>query len=259
MDTTLEQQQPLSPLVQRPRHVHDITDRFSMVNTYVIDDGRLIVVDPGSILTVQLLLAYLQRYLHRSAADIDLIVLTHLHPDHTSGVETLRQACHAPVAASIVAHYLVQKWQGEELHLAEPQATIMNNMLTQAMSQHSRPGILHHQDLFSLSYERQARLVDLWLEDVASLPNHPTWRVIFSPGHTPESLCLYNPFSYELLCGDTAVSVEGEATLVRNGMNRRQLEQTLSILRALKVYYLYPAHGRPLLSHQALLNARVEW
>jgi glyoxylase-like metal-dependent hydrolase (beta-lactamase superfamily II) len=83
--------------------------------------------------------------------------------------------------------------------------------------------------------------------------------VIFSPGHTPESLCLYNPFSYELLCGDTAVSVEGEATLVRNGMNRRQLEQTLSILRALKVYYLYPAHGRPLLSHRALLNARVEW
>ena len=75
----------------------------------------------------------------------------------------------------------------------------MKNILNQAMNQQSRPGILHHLDLFSPNYERQVQLVDLWLEDVVGLPNHPDWRVIASPGHTPESLCLYNPFSYELL------------------------------------------------------------
>lgn len=230
-----------------------------MANTYLIDDGRLIVVDPGSALNVRLALDYLQRYLHRSPADIDLIVLTHLHPDHTAGVETLRQACRAPVAASIVARYLVQKWQGQDLHLAEPQATTMNNLLGQALNQTSRPGILHHLDLFSPNYERQVRMVDLWLEDVIGLPGHPDWRVIASPGHTPESLCLYNPFSRELLCGDTVVAVEGGSILVRGGTNRRQLEQTLNVLRTLKVYYLYPGHGRPILSHQALRNAHVEW
>lgn len=259
MDTTLEKQPPSPPLAQKPRHVHDITDRFSMANTYLIDDGRLIVVDPGSALNVRLTLDYLQRYLHRSPADIDLIVLTHLHPDHTAGVETLRQACRAPVAASIVARYLVQKWQGQDLHLAEPQAATMNNLLGQALNQTSRPGILHHLDLFSPNYERQVRMVDLWLEDVVGLPGHPDWRVIASPGHTPESLCLYNPFSRELLCGDTVVTVEGGSILVRGGTNRRQLEQTLNVLRTLKVYYLYPGHGRPILSHQALRNAHVEW
>ncbi len=259
MDTTLEEKLSLSPQAQRPRHVHNITDRFSMANTYLIDDGHLIVVDPGSILNVRLTLDYLQRFLHRSPADIDMIVLTHLHPDHTAGVETLRQACHAPVAASVVARYLVQRWRGEDMPLTEQKSTRINNLLDQALNQHNRPGILHHIDLFSPNYEQQVQLVDLWLEDVSGLPNHPDWRVIASPGHTPESLCLYNPFSYELLCGDTVVAVEGGAILVRGGTDRHQLEETLNTLRVLKVYYLYPGHGRPILSRKALINARVEW
>lgn len=259
MDTTLERQPPLPPLAQRPRHVHEITDRFSMSNTYLIDDGHLIVVDPGSVLNVQLVLAYLQRYLRRTPADIDLIVLTHLHPDHTGGVELLRRACRAPVAASIIARHLIQSWHGEDLHLEGPRANAMKNIVGQAMNQQSRPGMLHHVDLFSHNYERQVQEVDLWLEDVSGLPNHPDWRVIASPGHTPESLCLYNPFSAELLCGDTVVTAEGGVALVRGGTNRRQLEETLSILRTLKVSYLYPGHGRPILSHRALINVRVEW
>lgn len=230
-----------------------------MANTYLIDDGRLIVVDPGSVLNVRLTLDYLQRFLHRSPADIDLIVLTHLHADHTAGVESLREICHAPVAASIIARYMVQRWRGEELQIEEKKSAHINNLLGEALSQRYRPSVLHHVDFFSPNYERQVQQVDLWLEDVAGLPNHPTWRVIASPGHTPESLCLYNPFSYELLCGDTVATIEGGAVLVRGGTNRRQLEETLSILRSLKVYYLYPGHGRPILSSKALTSARVEW
>ncbi|HLI71161.1 MAG TPA: MBL fold metallo-hydrolase [Ktedonobacteraceae bacterium] len=259
MDTTLEEKPSLSPPARRPRHVHNITDRFSMANTYLIDDGRLIVVDPGSALNVHLTLDYLQRYLHRSPSDIDMIVLTHLHPDHTAGVETLRQACHAPVAASVVARYLVQRWRGERPQVMGQRSASINNLLDHALNQQSKPSVLHHMDLFSPNYEHQVRLVDLWLEDVMGLPNHPDWRVIASPGHTPESLCLYNPFSYELLCGDTVVTMEGGAVLVRGGTNRQQLEETLTTLRALRVYYLYPGHGRPVLSRKALINARVEW
>lgn len=259
MDTILEKQSSLPPLAQIPRHVHDITDRFSMTNTYLIDDGRLIVVDPGPALNVHLTLDYLQRFLHRSPEDIDLIVLTHLHADHVAGIEALRQVCRAPVAASIIAHYLIQKWRGEELQLEEQKAASINTLLAQLMSQRTRPSFMQHLDFFSPGYERQAQIVDLWLEDVEGLPNHPAWRVLASPGYTPDNLCLYNPFSYELLCGDTVATIEGGAALARGGANRRQLEETLRILRSLKVYYLYPGHGRPILSSKALANVRVEW
>jgi len=97
----------------------------------------------------------------------------------------------------------------------------VSQFVGQMFSQARLPGVLHHLDLFAPAYERQAQLVDIWLEDVAGLPNHPDWRVIASPGHTPESLCLYNPFSHELLCGDTVVTIEGGTTLVRGGIHRR--------------------------------------
>jgi hydroxyacylglutathione hydrolase len=102
-------------------------------------------------------------------------------------------------------------------------------------------------------------LVDLWLEDVSGLPYHEDWRVISSPGHTPESLCLYNPFTYELVCGDTVITMEGGAPLLRGTTNRRQLEETLRILRGLEIHYLYPGHGRPILSLHPLNNVEVEW
>jgi glyoxylase-like metal-dependent hydrolase (beta-lactamase superfamily II) len=250
--------QPAPTSIPRLRQVHTITDRFSIANTYLIDDGQFIVVDPGSALNVHLLKEYLQQFLHRSPDGIDLVVLTHLHPDHTTGVDTLRKISQAPVAASITARQLVQTARNNQHfdgHLLPP----VTHVVGQVFSHTALPGALHHLDLFPPHYERQIQMVDLWLEDVTGLPNHPNWRVIASPGHTPESLCLYNPFTHELLCGDTVVTLERGAALVRTGTNRHQLEQTLQTLRSLEVYYLYPGHGRPILSKHALHNIEVEW
>ena len=63
-----------------------VTDRFSIANTYLINGEHLAIVDPGSELNVRLLLIYLRDVLHRALDEIDLIVLTHLHADHTAGV-----------------------------------------------------------------------------------------------------------------------------------------------------------------------------
>lgn len=249
MDTAIESEAPFQPVAQQPRYIHIITDRFSMANTYLINEERLVVVDPCSVLNAQLLLSYLKRFLHRKPVDIDLIVLTHLHPDHTAGADALRKATGAPIAASNAARYIAA---GEVIGV-----TGISQFAGQMFSQAYLPGVLHHLDLCAPAYERQAQLVDIWLEDVGGLPNHLNWRVIASPGHTPESLCLYNPFSYELLSGDTLITLDGGTAMVRGGANRRQLQQTVQTLKSLKVYYLYPGHGRPILSTRAL--ARVEW
>jgi hydroxyacylglutathione hydrolase len=262
LDTAIESESPFQPVAQRPRHVHIITDRFSMANTYLINEERLIVVDPGSVLNAQLLLSYLQRFLHRKPQDIDLIVLTHLHPDHTSGADELRKSTGAPVAACNAAQHIARevaagKGADRGVDGGRIGGVGVSQFVGQMFSQARLPGVLHHLDLFAPAYERQSQLVDIWLEDVSGLPNHLDWRVIASPGHTPESLCLYNPFSYELLCGDTLITLDGGTALVRGGSNRRQLQQTMQTLESLKVYYLYPGHGRPILSMRAL--ARVEW
>ncbi len=246
MDTVSRVEEPPSPFTQRPCQVHTITDRYSIANTYLINDERVVIVDPGSIANARLALQYLQQYLHRSPADIDLVVLTHLHPDHTAGVEPLRQACGAPIAALAAARQFAQ-------------VQAQTNNVIPGVTQFARqilPGTFHHLDIFPPQYEQQIKLIDLWLEDVDGLPHHPDWRVIASPGHTPESLCLYNPFTYELLCGDTVTTLEGGASLVRNGTNPRQLEETLHMLRSLQIYYLYPGHGRQIISKHAMMKVR---
>ncbi len=256
MDTATEiRQQP--SFAQQARQVHTITDRFSRANTYLVNDERCIVIDPGSVISTQLTLNYLKQFLHRTPGDIDLIVLTHLHPDHTAGVESLRQACNAPIAASIVAQQLVQSWK-DGSHQESRGLSGVSHFVGHALSHPPLPGTLHHLDLYTSRYEQQVQMVDIWLEDVSGLPNHLTWRVIASPGHKPENLCLYNPFSYELVCGDTIVTLEGRAALVHESTNRHKLEMTLQTLRNLSVLYLYPGHGRPILSKQALANIQVE-
>lgn len=257
MDTATEIRQQQPSFAQQARQVHTITDRFSRANTYLVNDERCIVIDPGSVISTQLTLNYLKQFLHRAPGDIDLIVLTHLHPDHTAGVELLRQACNAPIAASIAAQQLVQSWKDSGRHESRSIPGV-SHFAGPALSR-PLPGALHHLDLYTSRYEQQVQMVDIWLEDVSGLPDHLTWRVIASPGHTPESLCLYNPFSYELVCGDTIVTLEGRAALVHGSSNRHKLEMTLQTLRSLSVLYLYPGHGRPILSKQALANIQAEW
>ncbi len=232
-----------SPHSSRPRCVHTITDRFSLSNTYLIEEDKLLVVDPGSEMHTRLLLAYIQHFLHRSPADVDLIVLTHLHPEHTNGVGLLRRFCAAPIAASAAALTISRT----SPYTAVPRIT------------HMVPGTLQHLDVFSAQYVQQVKIVDLWLQDVGGLPFHPDWRVIASPGHTPESLCLYNPFTHELLCGDTIVLFDGHAPLLRRGVNRQLLDETMRVLRSLPVRYLYPGHGRQVMSETPLANVQVEW
>ncbi len=255
LDATLGDSPNIALDPRQLRHVHTITDRFSLANTYIINDEALVIVDPGSELNVRLTLAYLQRFLHRSSNDIDLIVLTHLHPDHTAGVSALRAVCHAPVAASAVARKLAEEEEQGRRFMPG-----ISHFAGQMM-----PGVLHHLDIFSPPYARQVRMIDLWLEDVEGLPHHNDWRIIASPGHTPESLCLYNAFTRELLCGDTLITFEEGSPLLRGGphstpgTNRRQLEDTLRLLRSLDVRYLYPGHGRPILAKSPLHIVSVAW
>jgi len=234
------------------RQVHTITDRFSMSNTYLIEDNeRVIVVDPGTELNVRQIQSYMPRFLQRSLEQIDLIVLTHLHIDHTAGVAALRRLCSAPVAAAAVIQ-----------QLAQAQATAPEHTLSPFLAQfaeHLLPSTLQHFDIFPPAYVQQQREVNLWLHDTEGLPGHPNWRIIASPGHTPESLCLYNPFSWELLCGDTAITIQGGAPLLRGSTDRQRLELTLRVLRSLSVHYLYPGHGRPILGEHPLTNVDVEW
>ena len=160
-------QAELHPSLQR--QVHTITDRFSMANTYVImDEEQLIVVDPGTELNVRQLQYYIPRVLQRSFENIDLIVLTHLHPDHTAGVAALRKICKASVAAAAIVQQLAQ---------VSPSEYNLTPRLAQ-LAEHLLPGTLQYYDLFPPFYTQQVKQVDLWLHDAEG---HARWAAAGDP------------------------------------------------------------------------------
>jgi hydroxyacylglutathione hydrolase len=55
------------------------------------------------------------------------------------------------------------------------------------------------------------------------------------------------------------ITIEGGGPLLHGATDRRQLEETMRTLRSLEVFYLYPGHGRPILSKHPLSNVSVEW
>jgi glyoxylase-like metal-dependent hydrolase (beta-lactamase superfamily II) len=218
-----------------------------MMNTYLVNEERLFVIDPGSEGNVRLLRWYIQHILHRPMHEIDLIVLTHWNPDQRMAVERLRNVCHAPIAACAGIQQLLAEWR------VRKSISSLSHMTKKFL-----PGPLQHLDRCQPDYEQQTRQITIWLHDIEGLPGHLDWRVITSPAHSPESLCLYNPFTRELLCGDSVLTMRRGAPVVRSSTNPVQLEETIRTLRSLPVSYLYPGHGRAILSHRPFANLDVE-
>ncbi|HEY6410800.1 MAG TPA: MBL fold metallo-hydrolase, partial [Ktedonobacteraceae bacterium] len=142
MDAALGNKRRYQQLSQQLRQVHTITDRFSMANTYLIDGERIIIVDPLSELNVRLALRYLRDFLRRTPTDIDLIILTHLHADHTAAIELLRRSCSAPVAASKAVQQLAhEESQGKQVVVG------ITHFAKQVLGQKILPVSHHHLDL----------------------------------------------------------------------------------------------------------------
>ena len=109
-------------------------------------------------------------------------------------------------------------------------------------------------ELFPRQYKALCARVDYWLLDEEGLPGHPYWKVLATPGHMPESLCLYNTLSGELLCGEALTTAQQSASRARSMRDTHALHLALARLRRLPVRFLFPGHGRPLLAASALAH-----
>ena len=142
--------------------------------------------------------------------EIDTIVLTHCHFDHTAHVKEIAHMCKAKVA----------------IHRADATGLFED---AQSLSMHfgaRSPGIAP----------------DIRLNDGDTIGN---LTVIHTPGHTPGSICLWSETDKVLISGDTVFTDGAFGRYDFPGGSRQALEQSLDRLSALDVEGLYPGHGEP--------------
>jgi hydroxyacylglutathione hydrolase len=175
-------------------------------NTYLLRSEKIILVDPGHHHLFQDVESHLAR-LSLSVQDIDVVMITHAHPDHMESVRRFMET-----RALIAVHQLEMEFVRE-------------------MAPH------YAQALGNGGFEPQILLQegDLRIGEIAL-------QVIHTPGHSPGSICLYWPDEKALLTGDLIFN-QGIGRTDLPGGDGQALKESIRKTSALDVEILLPGHG----------------
>jgi hydroxyacylglutathione hydrolase len=175
-------------------------------NTYFIDGEKGILVDPGHYHLFDHVRDELDR-LSLSPEDMEMVIITHGHPDHMEGLRIFQETDTIVAVSSLEMEFIqtVAPHYGEALGISdfEPEVLLQEG--------------------------------DLKVGDLA-------FEVIHTPGHSPGSVCLYLPDRKVLFTGDVVFN-QGIGRTDLPGGNGEELKESIRRISQLDVEYLLTGHG----------------
>jgi len=208
-------------------------------NWYVIEEsGRLTLVDAGFPGHYSVFRKGIEA-IGRQIKDLEAIILTHSHADHTGFAERLRMETRAPIFVhrddrAAIGKVLQLPWWGLLSNAWRPYIATM--LLTATIN-----------GVFIMPHITEARLFADG--DVLDVPGKP--HVFHTPGHTPGEVAFYLPERGVLLSGDTLVTRNlmtgklGGPQLTHPLLNddHKAARRSLDRLREIGKVKMLPGHG----------------
>ncbi len=210
-------------------------------NWYVIEDGsRLTLVDAGFPGHYSVFRKGIES-IGRELKDVEAILLTHSHADHTGFAERLRRETKVPVFVhrddlAAIGKVLQLPWYGLLSNAWRPYIATM--LLTATIN-----------GIFTMPHIAQARtFAD---GDILDVPGKP--HVLHAPGHTPGEVAFYLPERNVLISGDTLVTRNlmtgklGGPQVTDPLLNDddKAARRSLDRLREIGRVTMLPGHGNP--------------
>jgi glyoxylase-like metal-dependent hydrolase (beta-lactamase superfamily II) len=236
------------------------------VNCYLIEDEPLTLIDTGP--NSGKSLDDLERALAahgRRIEDLELIVLTHQHTDHTGLLEILARRSGAEIAAlDVLAPYLAN---------FSRTAKADDEFIQAVMRRHGVPG-----DLATMVGSLAAAFrafgssgsVTRALHDGAALQlRDRKLRIFHRPGHSPSDTIFWDEDRAMLIAGDHLLARISSNPLISRPLSEasavpderpRALLQYIESLRAtreLPAQLVLSGHGEPILEHAELIDERL--
>lgn len=145
---------------------------------------------------------------HIALDDLEMIILTHCHYDHSGGAGGVARA----TGAKIAVH--------------KNDAPLLGNPDASASRLFGKKAPIIVPDILLAGGERFGEL-----------------EIIHTPGHTPGGICIYDPISKTLFSGDTVFQDGSFGRTDLYGGNSSQLTGSIRKLTLLDVNIMYPGHG----------------
>jgi len=233
-----------------------IIPKSGFANTYLIEEEEgLIAVDVGSIGAAQKVATYCTGILKRSLEDFRFIFATHFHIDHIGGIGTLLKGCSPETTVLFDLH---AKGYIEERENLVPMKNWLSGLVPTIRENYTRIGNLSHiafeslagvplpvfKDNGRLPYTDRVSYIDMQ-GALLSRIGFSDWEAVPTPGHTPDSISLYNKKTQELICGDLILGRhDGMGYLNRFCWDEGLARDCLAVLNnVLRVRAIYPGHG----------------
>lgn len=188
-------------------------------NTYLVRADRSLLIDPGHSRFLGLLIDQMQDD-GISPETIDVVMITHAHPDHLEGVEFFLEK---PVRITMS--------QEEERYLLENGKRLF--------------------DMMGRSPPKYR--VDFYLKEGSLCLGQERFEVLETPGHSPGSLSIYWPRRKALFTGDV-VFYGGIGRTDFAGGDPRLLMQSIERLSELETELLLPGHGEIVRGREAVVR-----
>ncbi len=188
-------------------------------NTYFFEGPPRILIDPGHRGFLPRVQGELEK-LGYGLDQIDLVLGTHCHPDHIEAVSGFDRR-----RTLFGLHR--DEWK----------------LLAQFKNLSFMTGGL---DLTSLEPEIFIKEGELQL-------NGEHWQLLHCPGHSPGSICIFDPQRRILVSGDV-VFKDGIGRVDLPGGNARALKKSISRLPSLEARFLLPGHGEPLIGEDRVAS-----
>ncbi len=174
--------------------------------------------------------------------DINKVVITHIHPDHYGLASKVKQICGAEVAIHRVdADLISSRYRDFDDLLDRMEVLLRNNGVPEEELPQLKEASLWMQKYVT------TESADVKLEDGDTVSNDSfKFEVIFTPGHSPGHVCLFERDRKFILTGDHVLYDTSPHVSVNPHSGDNPLSDyvsSLNKLARLKVHFVLPGHG----------------
>jgi glyoxylase-like metal-dependent hydrolase (beta-lactamase superfamily II) len=188
-------------------------------------------------------------------SDLDSIILTHMHTDHSGGLARIQAEVDIPVYVHEQGKHEIEGGQKEYFRI--------ENFFRQFLTQCGADPLVH-KPVHKYKEERWRNVTYLYDGDVVNAGGTP-FEVVYVPGHSQSDIILYNASTGDTLAGDhliASMSVNAFIEPPSPGKSERpkpllQYRESLKKVKNLQLHKFYPGHGEPFTQHVKVIEKRL--